>query len=234
MVDSQMTCAMCKAGSASAFSGLCASDKVIVDNEKRHRRYSAGEMIFYAGDVANTLYCISSGHVKLYIVGPEGREQTVRLAQVGDIMGYRGIISGDGYEVFAMALDPVQLCAIPKQIFIDMLSRNSSFAVGILGRMAKELNYLEHTLLEVSQRSVRQRVAETLLMWSQTYGVLPNKQTIDLRLTRIEFARLLGTTPESVSRNLFQLRREGMITVRGRSIGILDRKSLARAADVQD
>jgi CRP-like cAMP-binding protein len=137
-------------------------------------------------------------------------------------MGYRALILSGAYESFAMALDNVQVCAIPKDTFNTIVQRNPAFNHKLLAVMATELNMLEYQMTNLVQRPVIQRLAELLLTWKQVYGTIADGRTIALQITRIELAKVLGTTPETVSRSLSHLQHDGLITIHGKAIGIDD------------
>lgn len=233
-ITSLKDCAHCATRGRSVFSEVCSCDLETISTTKRDRVYDRGDMIFFAGDSAVGLYCLNKGNVKVYKVGKDGREQTVRLSQPGDIFGYRAILTGTSYESYAVAMDHVELCYIPKETFHGLLTTNQPFAARMLQLLAGELQATESRLVEIAQRPIRDRLAEALLLLRQRYGFLEDGQTLGIRLTRIELGNILGTAPESISRMLSKFQQEKMVEVKGRSIKLLDLDALADAAGVED
>jgi CRP/FNR family transcriptional regulator, polysaccharide utilization system transcription regulator len=217
-------CETCGARHGSVFCDLPETQLQAMTARKGCKTFSRGEMIFYAGDTPNDLFCVQKGLVKIYRVGSDGREQIVRLAHAGDIVGYRSLISGDHYAAFAAALDEVEVCHIPKSLFLSLLSQTNNLAANVLSLLATELKSAEERIVDMAQKPVRERLAETLLLLKTTYGVESDEMTLKIRLTRIE----------SVSRMLSSMKEEGMIAMSGRKIRITDHAAVLEAANVAD
>jgi CRP/FNR family transcriptional regulator len=216
------------------FCNLTDANLAEMSSRKGCRRFSRGEMIFYAGDMPSELFCVQKGIVKVYRVGSDGREQIVRLARAGDIVGYRSLISGDRYAAFAAAIDEVEICHIPKSVFMTLLAEPNDLSARVLALLASDLRSAEERIVDMAQRPVRERIAETLLLLKSTYGVESDEATLRIRLTRIELASIVGTAPESVSRILSVMKDEGMIAMQGRKLRILDHAAMVDAANVED
>lgn len=230
----QSDCEMCNARDSSVFCELHGDDLSQISLRKGCKTFSRGEMIFYAGDTPSELFCVQKGMVKIYRVGSDGREQIVRLAKPGDIVGYRSLISGDRYAAFAAALDDVEICHIPKSVFMSLLAGSNGLSSRVLSLLATELRSAEERIVDMAQKPVRERLAETLLLLKATYGVEPDTTTLCVRLTRIELASIVGTAPESVSRILSTMKDEGMIAMQGRKLRILDHAAMVETANVED
>jgi CRP/FNR family transcriptional regulator len=227
-------CSKCGAHERSVFSDLVTTDLDIVSNNKSCRQYSKGEMIFYADDLPSGLFCIHKGIVKIYKVGKDGKEQIIRLAQEGDIIGYRALLSGERYAKFAVPIADAQICHIPRGAFFSVLSTNYNLSSRVMEFLSAELKAAEERLVEMAQKPVRERLAETLLLLRETYGVESDSTTLSIRLTRIELANIVGTATESVSRLLSKFKDEKLIDMNGRKLKIIDPAGLTEAANLDD
>jgi CRP/FNR family transcriptional regulator len=167
-------------------------------------------------------------------VGKDGREQIIRLAREGDIIGYRSLLSGGKYAAFAVPLDNAQVCHIPKSTFFSLLSSNFQLSARVMELLSTELKAAEERIVEMAQKPVRERLAETLLLLRETYGVEADNTTLTIKLTRIELANIVGTATESVSRLLSKFKDEKIIDMDGRRIKIIDPIGLADAANLDD
>lgn len=230
----QSDCESCESRGQSVFCDLSPENLVHMTASKGCRTFSRGEMIFYAGDTPSELFCVQKGMVKIYRVGSDGREQIVRLAHPGDIVGYRSLISGDKYAAFAAALDDVEICHIPKSVFMDLLAEPNNVSGHVLSLLAGELKSAEERMVDMAQKPVRERLAEALLLLKSNYGVEADGTTLNARLTRIELASIIGTAPESVSRMLSVMKEEGIVAMQGRKLRILDHSAMVVAANVDD
>jgi CRP/FNR family transcriptional regulator len=227
-------CATCNAKDRTVFSDLGNSDLNVVSTSKGSRVYGRGEVIFYAGDQPSGLFCISQGRVKIYKVGRDGREQIIRLAGSGDVMGYRSLLSSETYAAYAVPLVPTQICHIPKVTFSTLLSTNADFSIRMMRLLATELRTAEEKIVEMAYKPVSERVAETLLLLQKTYGLQQDQVTIDISMTRFDLANLVGSAMESVSRQLSKLRRDGVIDFAGKKIKIMNHRALVEAANLYD
>ncbi len=227
-------CETCSARQASIFVDLSLGERAAISESTHCRHYQKGEMIFHAGEYPPGLYCIHTGKVKIFKVGKDGREQIVRLARAGDIVGYRSLIGGDRYSAYAVPLEEANICLIPKDTFFHLLSSNPSLSSRMLTLLSHDLKAAEERLVEMAQKPVRERVAETLLLLKEMYGLEPDQATLSIRLTRAEFATLVGTATESVSRVLSKLQQEKAIVMSGRTIRIANTVALTEAANLND
>src|SRR5215204_5595763 len=132
-------CDKCVARDSSVFSELVHPDLHVVSSSKSCRQYARGEMIFYADDLPSGLFCIHKGIVKIYKVGHDGKEQIIRLAHEGDIIGYRSLLSGDRYAKFATPVADAQICHIPKSAFFSILSTNYQLSTRVMELLSSEL-----------------------------------------------------------------------------------------------
>ena len=205
----------------------------LIDATKTTQHYQRGQILFREGDHAAGLYSISTGHVKVTKVGGDGKEQIIRLARAGDILGYRGLLAGTGHAANALALDETEVCFIPKSVFFQLIEHNPGFAFSLMKLMANELAETEERMLHLAYKPVRERLAEALLLLLRTYQPPPNAPP-SFTLSREDLAALVGTVRETVSRFMAELKAEGVLSTKGSSITILDIKRLVEISTLYD
>ena len=227
-------CYKCVARDGSVFSELIPADLHVLSSDKSCRQYAKGEMIFYADDRPSGLFCIHKGIVKIYKVGKDGKEQIIRLAHEGGVIGYRSLLSSDRYSKYAVPIADAQICHIPKGTFFSLLATNYQLSSRVMELLSTELKAAEERIVEMAQKPVRERLAETLLLLRETYGVESDNATLNIKLTRIELANIVGTATESVSRLLSKFKDEKIIDMNGRKLKIIDPDGLAEAANLDD
>jgi CRP-like cAMP-binding protein len=229
----KLDCTACK---SRLLGVLCKLDKPGLEECNEHKStnlYPKGQVIFYEGNQAYGLYCIFAGRVKLYKVGVDGRQQIVRIAGPGDLLGYRSLFAGEPYAATAETIEDATICCIDRNAFFPLLSKNPELSLSIIKKLARELREAEDLATSIAHRSVRERMAELLLMLKQTYGK-PEKAgvKIDLQLSREEMAEMIGVTQETAIRLLSDFRKEGLIEVKDRDITVLDSKRLVDTANI--
>jgi CRP/FNR family transcriptional regulator, polysaccharide utilization system transcription regulator len=227
-------CDECGSRNSSVFSELVPVELRVLSTSKTCHTYSRGEVIFYTGDRPSGLHCIHQGKVKVCKNGPDTREQIIRLAGPGDIMGYRSLLGGSTYSSFAVALEECRVCFIPRAEFASMIATQPNLSMRLMTLLSSELRTAERKMVEFAQKSSRERLAETLLLLETKYGCEEDGETLAAKLSREELAGLVGTVTESVIRLLSDLAREGVIDIDRRRIGIVDRNRLVAIAKISD
>ncbi len=195
--------------------------------------FKKGESIFREGSYASGVYCINAGKIKLAMMGSEGKEQIVRMAKPGDIIGYKALLSGDRYSATATAIEDCNICFIPREIFLVILQKDASLSFEMMKLLSNELKHAEEKITHLAQKPVRERVAETILFLKETYGIDKDNQ-INILLTREEIANLVGTATETAIRLLSEFNKEHIIELSGKKIKILDTDKLVRTANLYD
>ncbi|MDO8519160.1 MAG: Crp/Fnr family transcriptional regulator [Deltaproteobacteria bacterium] len=204
------------------------------DQHKTTNTYKKGQVIFYEGNQSYGLYCIFSGRIKLYKSGLDGKQQIVRLAGPGDLLGYRSLFSGEPYHASAEALEDATICCVDRNAFFPVLAKSPELALNIIKKLSRELREAEDLATSIAQRSVRERMAELLLMLKETYGS-PGKKgvRINLELSREDMAEMIGITQETAIRLLSEFRQDGFIDVKDREITILNADKLLETARLE-
>ncbi len=229
----KIPCAICPGRQNSLFRDLPESDLEIISNHKTCIKYNKGQTLFYEGTRPLGLFCVNSGKVKVYKVNSEGKEQIMKLAKPGDFLGYRALISNEFYNSSATVIEEGAICYIPRDDFMKVLYNNFEFFKLMAGRIAHELGMMEQKLMTIAQKSVRERLATTLLMLKENYGVDGNERVlIDIALSREDLANIIGTATETVIRLLSDFKTQRLISLQGKKIKILDVKGLIREADI--
>ena len=195
--------------------------------------FKKGESIFREGSYASGVYCINAGKIKLAMMGSEGKEQIVRMAKPGDIIGYKALLSGDRYSATATAIEDCNICFIPREIFLVILQKDASLSFEMMKLLSNELKHAEEKITHLAQKPVRERVAETILFLKETYGIDKDNQ-LNILLTREEIANLVGTATETAIRLLSEFNKEHIIELSGKKIKILDSDKLVRTANLYD
>ncbi len=196
--------------------------------------YRKGQVLFNEGGHPFGVYCVNKGKIKVSIVGDEGKEQIVRLAKDGDVLGYRSMLASERYNATATALEDSQVCFIPKDIFLSSLKKDSTLSVEVMKLLSTQLKAAEIKLTHLAQKPVRERLAETLLFLKETYGFEPGTDILSVQLSREEIANLVGTATETAIRLLSELNKENIIELMGKKIKITNIKALIRTANLSD
>ncbi|GDX48456.1 Crp/Fnr family transcriptional regulator [Bacteroidota bacterium] len=228
------TCQFCSSREASVFCDLNHEDLEEINMNKGANHYKKGQVIFEEGFRPQGIFCINEGKIKIAKRGDRGKEQIIRLAKDGDIIGYRALISGENYSASAYALEDSIVCMIPRQQFTETMQRNPALTHKLIYLLTHDLKLAEHKITELAQKPVRERLAESLIMLKQTYGFEKDNKTLNVVLSREDFANLVGTATETVIRLLSDFNSEKLIQLDGKKISLLNVPKLLSLANIED
>lgn len=223
-------CKGCSCSESSIFKTLSSEDLNTVEQNKVFNSYKKGDVLYREGNRIMGCYCVMSGILKIYKTGIDGKEQIIAFARKGDITGYRSVFSNEPACTTAEVIEDASICFIPANIMFSFLKTNPDFALSLMQLTCKELNQANSFIKDIAQKTVRERLAEVLIMLDDTFGS-DNEGFLSISLTREELANIVGTATESVIRLLSDLKGEHVITISGKRIKINDKKILNKISN---
>ncbi len=200
-------------------------------NSRRKLTFHKGEIAFDENENPNGVYFIEKGTMKLSKMGVYGKEHILRFIKDGDLVGYRSVLIGETFKAKAEAMTDVQATFVPKDIFLHLLEIDSKLSFAMLQKFAYELGESSNTITFLAQKTVRERLAEILLLLEQKLGTDPEGY-IKISLTREEIANLIGTATESAIRLISEFKQDHLIETEGRNIKILNHEKLIKLGHV--
>jgi CRP/FNR family transcriptional regulator len=219
-----VTCENCISRKSSLFAGFCDGDLTDLDHNKTCSYFKKNQPLFIEGSSPRGVYCINQGKVKIFARGEEGKEQIIHLAAAGEIVGFRAMFSGEPYKVSASTLEESNICFIGKSDFLDLVDSNPTLRNGIMKELSRELADRATFITNMAQKSVRERLAFSLLILHDIYkGEMIN-------LTREDLANFVGTATETLIRLLKDFKEEELIKTHARKIEIVDKEGLLSVA----
>lgn len=226
------SCEFCTARPLSVFNSLPADQLQQLNNAKSCMVFKKGQYVFAENSYPMGLYCINAGKIKLFITGHDGKEQILRFAKESNIIGYRALLCDEPYHCSAIVIEDTSLCFIPKNTFLNLLEQNAQLSLSLIKLLGTNLKEAEQHIVSMSQKNVRERVAEALLFFKAVYGMESDQKTIQIKLSREEIADYVGTSTETAIRFLSELNSDKIIATEGKKIRILDLARLQRTAGI--
>lgn len=220
-------CESCIIKQFNSLKSLSKDELMRISNCKTSKIVKKGEVIFDEGEMLNGVYCVRDGICKLTKLSANGKDQIVKMVIKGELLGQRSIVSDERTNLRATALNDMELCFIPKSEIMADLQSNSKFSFDVLKDMAHDLKEADDIIVNMAQKSVRQRLAETLISIHKNFGTNPDG-TLSVLLSREDFASIVGTATESAIRVLSQFKKEGLISTIGKQIKIENLPGLKR------
>jgi CRP-like cAMP-binding protein len=186
-----------------------------------------GEPIFEEGEITNGIFCVKDGVCKLSKLSSNGKDQIVKLVKPGDLLGQRSLISEEPANLSAIALQDMEVCFIPKSEIMQFFNQNNNFSMNVMKTICGDLKDADDQMISMAQKSVKERLAETLLYIEETFGT-DDDGLLKLQLTREELAGMIGTATESCIRLLSELNKSDLIELVGKKIRIKNKTKLQR------
>jgi len=213
---------------SSEWSALKDSEAQILEKAVVCRKHELGDVVFYEGDACSGTYFIKSGLVGIRKADMDGDSTLLKIAQPGDTLGYRPLLSEQNHRASAEVLKPSHICFIDKATVHKLMKSNPTLGLNFLKRSAIELGEAEERFHESVTLSVRARFAHLLIALQEKYGHASNDGSLVLELpvSRADLAAMLGVRRESVSRVIHELETEGLTHFIDRSVRVPDLDSL--------
>ena len=222
----------CLEDASSVFKGLVQKDKETIAKHHILSHIKKGENLFEEGEKPRGIIWLVSGKLKIFKVGVGGREQILRLINQNEFTGYRALFSDYTWPATATAIEDSVICNLERNSLVRILKKNGSFALKFTKLTAEELDFSNNRIVSLTQKHVRGRLAESLLLMISAYGYEPDGKTIAVSLSREDIAHLSSMTTSNAIRTLSNLSTEGIIRIKGRKITVTDITSLEYISDL--
>lgn len=193
---------------------------------KHNIQCKRGQQFILEGAPVHGLYFVYKGKAKVVKTGFQGKEQIVRLAKDGEIIGHRGFGSREAYQISAVALEDSTLCYFKNDALKQMLLSFPKLTYDFMLFYAEELNLSENKVRKFAQMTVREKVIDSILYMYRKFG--QDGDILNIQLSRKELADLAGTTDEQVTRTITSLKNENLIRTQGKQLGVVNIELLRR------
>ena len=185
--------------------------------------FRRGQVIFSEGDEGTGFYVVIWGRVKIFKLSPEGKEQILHIFGPSEPFGEVPVFTGQHFPASAETMEESRIFYFPRDSFIGLIEKNPSLALNMLAVLSRRLQRFTRLIDDLSLKEVPGRLASYLLyMCEQKRGL----NDLELNITKSQLASLLGTIPETLSRILGRMSKQGLIESHGPHIKILDRQGL--------
>lgn len=210
------------------FENLNNEELLKIVNTINHKEYAKGDVVFTEGNVANTLFFINEGKIKLYKYTKDGKEQILHVLSEGDFFGELELIKPSKYGFNSKAIIDSKICTLTKDEMKEIMMKNPEIGIKVLEAVGERLSKVESLVQNLATNDVDSRMAYLLTDLMEKYGENIEKNiSIELPLSREEMANFIGVTRETISRKLKKFEDEKLIKIVGTKIIIvLDEEGL--------
>jgi CRP-like cAMP-binding protein len=190
--------------------------------------FKRNERIYCEGDEAKNMMCLLKGKVKISKQGVGGRTQIIRMIKPIQYFAYRAYFAKEPYLTDASAFEASKVCIIPMTIVDSLIRENSQLAMFFIHQLSVDLGIADERTVNLTQKHLRGRLAESLLFLKNSYGFEEDGRTINICISREDLANLSNMTTSNAIRTLTMFVSERIIALRGQKVKIIDEERLHR------
>ena len=192
------------------------------------QHFKKNEIIHYEGDKPTHMMCLVRGKVKIYKEGVGGRNQIVRIMQPVSYFAYRAMFADGNYNTTACAFESASVVLIPKEVILKLTHQNLNLCFFFIQALSIDLGISDARQVNLTQKHIRGRLAESLIFMRDNYGLEEDGATINVYLSREDLANLSNMTTSNAIRTLSMFVSEKVIAMDGRRIKIIDEEKLRK------
>lgn len=206
-------CANCPSRQSTEWRALGESELALVDQAKRTRTFEPGMALYHQGDQGSGVYCIQSGLIGLRRIDENGNSVLIRLCSAGTTVGYRAILSKQDQRDTAEVLSSSVICLIERSVVTKLLAANPQLGERFLQHLLEDTNEIEDDYARSLMLSQKSRFLHVMLVLYERLGYQDEtgKPVLELPIQRSDIASLIGAQPESISRLIQKVQREGLL-----------------------
>jgi CRP-like cAMP-binding protein len=215
----------------SIFEGLTKEESDLLNSRLVTLKFKQGQMIFQEGGFPSGIHIVREGKVKKFKTGIDGKEQIFYICKAGEVLGYHALLSEENYSDSASAMEDSSISFIPKEDFLKVLKSSTILSNHLLKNLSHEFGVLINSITIMAHRSVRERLALSLLVLKDKYKENFIEGAVHITLSRDDLANFVGTAKETLVRLLHDFKKEGLIKTEGKAIIILNAVALVKVAN---
>lgn len=212
------------------FSSLSDIDKKVLTAKCDLKQFEAGSTIIEQGDNTTTVYFLISGTVHVVDYSSAARAMTYASLKEGDMFGEMAIIEGLPRSAWVCTITPCRLASLPGALFLEMVKKNADVSLALLKQFSLRLRLSNSRLKDVSLLGTEQRACMELIRMAKVDPQSPGSYLIFQMPTQANFANIIGSSRETVSRIFGKLKEEHIIIISKRGLCIPNRERLERRA----
>lgn len=210
---------------------LTQEEKLAISKSFSVAEYDKNEYIYKESEIPTCMMCLISGKVKICKSGTMGRDQIIRTIKPMELFSFRAYFANDDYLTSAIAFEHSVVASIPMSVVENLVRSNNNICMKIIRQLAIELGKSDCRTINLTQKHIRGRLAETLLTLKERYGIEEDGYTLSIYLSREELANMSNMTTSNAIRTLSSFATEQMIAIDGRKIKIINDHELKKISE---
>lgn len=209
------------------FHGLSKPDLDKVGAVAQERTIPKKEIIYSPEDKNEAMFILKKGRVRIFKLSSEGKMITLAILKDRDIFGAMSLIKGGVSKAYAETLDDSYICAIRQEDFKNLIKEIPDIALGLVEKINQRLKEAEERIEDLVFRDVPGRIASVLLKLAEQFGKdSPAGLKISFKITHQELADMVGTSRETATVILNELKEDEILKIEDKHIIVIDEKAL--------
>ena len=196
------------------------------------QKYKKNETIYCEGETPMHLMCLLSGKVKIYKDGVGGRSQIIRVIKDKEFFAYRAYFAQENFVTAGATISKSTICLVPMPVISELIKEITVLAMFFIKQLSIDLGISDERTVNLTQKHIRGRLAESLLFLKDTYGVEEDQCTLSIYLSREDLANLSNMTTSNAIRTLSNFATEKLIIFDGLKIIIIDVERLKKISKI--
>jgi CRP-like cAMP-binding protein len=185
------------------------------DNGKTVEKYEKNQKIFSQGDVADAVYFLQKGKVKITVLSEPGKEAVVGILSEGQFFGESCLDGAELRTATSHAMEECLITSITKTAMLAALGSEPKFSEFFLAYLLSRNSRIEDDLIDQLFNSSERRLARLLLLLAN-FGQQDGTQAVAITLSQETLAEMIGTTRSRVSFFMNKFRKQGFISYNGK------------------
>ena len=201
------------------------SDSLVIET------FDKNQYIYKENEIPTCIKFLISGKVKICRAGISGRNQILRTIRSHEVFSFRAYFANDDYLTSAIAFEHCIMASIPMQLVVKLMHENNHVCMQLIKQLAVELGKSDCRTINLTQKHIRGRLAESLLILKDRYGLEEDGYTLSIYLSREELANMSNMTTSNAIRTLSAFAAEKIIAIDGRKIKIINADDLKHISE---
>lgn len=207
---------------------LTEKEREVLRQNSTIQQFKRNELIYREGDEPKDMMCLLKGKVKIFKEGVGGRSQIIRMIKPVQYFAYRASFAQESYLTNAAAFESSVVCMISMNVVNELLMKNPQLAMFFIRQLSIDLGVADERTVNLTQKHIRGRLAESLLFLKDSYGLEEDGATLSIYLAREDLASLSNMTTSNAIRTLSTFVSERIIALDGRKIKLIEEDRLRK------
>lgn len=195
------------------------------------RHYKKNEYIYKEHETPTEVMCLVEGKVKILKTGIDGHNVIIRVIKPWEFIGFRAIVVDDVFHASAATFEDSTIAFFPEHTIHKLVTSNTEVALFFMKSLAALLGVSDQRIVNRTQKHIRGRLAESLLLLKSKFGTDEDGKTLSATISREDLANMSNMTTSNAIRTLSSFADEGLVSIAGKKIIIEDENELLKISD---